>query len=120
MPSVRKTYKYKLVPTADQQRQMACTLGLCNWLYNTALEQRRIAWKFHRVRVTKGQQETELPFHQGRLSRVCRGPLPGVAGRPGASGQSLSSLLSAGAVRGESRFSSLPGSHPLSLLHLQA
>lgn len=61
MPSVRKTYKYKLNPTAEQQRQMARTLGLCNWLYNTALDQRRIAWKFHRVSVTKGQQEAELP-----------------------------------------------------------
>ncbi len=35
-------------------------LGLCRWLYNTALEQRIIAWQRVRVSVSRYQQEAEL------------------------------------------------------------
>jgi len=35
-------------------------LGLCRWLYNTALEQRIIAWQRVRVSVSRFQQEAEL------------------------------------------------------------
>jgi Helix-turn-helix domain len=41
---VRKTYKYKLMPTPQQERELGCVLGLCRRLYNTALEQRITAW----------------------------------------------------------------------------
>jgi putative transposase len=41
--TVRKTYKYKLRPTPTQERELGRVLGLCRWLYNTALEQRIIA-----------------------------------------------------------------------------
>jgi hypothetical protein len=39
--TVRKTFKYKLKPTAEQEREFARVLGLRHALYNTALEQRR-------------------------------------------------------------------------------
>ncbi len=61
MPEVRKSYKYKLDPTPSQVAMLARTKGLCNWLYNTALEQRIIAWKYHQKTVTKERQEKELP-----------------------------------------------------------
>jgi putative transposase len=60
MPTVSKTFKYKLAPTSEQERLMFRTVGLCNWLYNTALEQRITAWKYHRVTVTRFAQEAEL------------------------------------------------------------
>src|SRR5689334_9058606 len=58
--TVRKTYKYKLTPTADQERYLARVLGLCRYLYNTALEQRITAWQRVRVSISRFQQEAEL------------------------------------------------------------
>jgi putative transposase len=58
--TVRKTFKYKLAPTLTQERELARVLGLCRWLYNTALEQRIIAYQRRRVSVSRYQQEAEL------------------------------------------------------------
>ena len=58
--AVRKTYKYKLKPTPQQARELGRVLGLCRWLYNTALEQRIVAWQRARVSVSRFQQEAEL------------------------------------------------------------
>jgi putative transposase len=58
--TVRKTYKYKLNPTPVQKRELGRVLGLCRWLYNTALEQRITAWQRARVSVSRFQQEAEL------------------------------------------------------------
>src|SRR5690348_3886827 len=58
--AIRKTYKYKLKPTPEQERELGRVLGLCRWLYNTALEQRITAWQRARVSVSRFQQETEL------------------------------------------------------------
>src|SRR6516162_9238672 len=59
-PTVRKTYQYKLKPTPEQERELGRVLGLCRWLYNTALEQRIIAWKRRHISVSRYQQEAEL------------------------------------------------------------
>ena len=59
-PSVRKTYKYKLKPTPEQDRELGRVLGLCRALYNTGLEQRITAWQRGRVSVSRIQQEAEL------------------------------------------------------------
>ncbi len=61
MPTVSKTFKYKLAPTAEQEHVMWRTVGLCNWLYNTALAQRITAWKYHRVSLNYYAQAAELP-----------------------------------------------------------
>jgi putative transposase len=58
--TVRKTYKYKLHPTPQQERELARVLGLCRWLYNTALEHRITAYQRRRVAVSRFQQEAEL------------------------------------------------------------
>ena len=58
--TVRKTYKYKLTPTPQQERELGRVLGLCRWLYNTALEQRIIAWQRARVSLSRYGQEAEL------------------------------------------------------------
>src|SRR5262245_986634 len=59
-PTVRKTYKYKLIPTPTQERELGRVLGLCRWLYNTALEQRILAWQRARVSLSRYEQEAEL------------------------------------------------------------
>jgi putative transposase len=59
-PTVRTTYKYKLIPTPAHERELGRVLGLCRWLYNTALEQRITAWQRARVSVSRFSQEAEL------------------------------------------------------------
>src|SRR6185437_11997233 len=58
--TVRKTYKYKLKPTPQQERELGRVLGLCRWLYNTALEQRIVAYRRAGVTLSRYQQEAEL------------------------------------------------------------
>src|SRR5215471_5837499 len=58
--TVRKTYKYELRPTPAQKRELGRVLGLCRFLYNTALEQRIIAWQRAHVSVSRFQQEAEV------------------------------------------------------------
>jgi len=58
--SLRKSYKYKLKPTPEQERQCEDVVGRCRTLYNTALEQRITAWERRRVSVSRYQQEAEL------------------------------------------------------------
>jgi putative transposase len=57
---VRKTFKYKLMPTPTQERELRRVLGLCCWLYNTALEQRITAWQRCRIALSRYQQAAEL------------------------------------------------------------
>jgi putative transposase len=56
----RKTFKYKLQPTPEQEREMERVLVLCRQLYNVALEQRITAWQRCRVSVSRFEQEAEL------------------------------------------------------------
>src|SRR5215831_19326712 len=59
--TVRKTYKYKLKPTSEQERAMAFLLRRCCELYNAALQERRAAWQKCRVSVTEASQSAQLP-----------------------------------------------------------
>jgi len=58
--AVRKTYKYKLKPTPQQEQELGRVLDLCRWLYNTALEQRITAWQRCHVSLSQYQQAAEL------------------------------------------------------------
>ena len=58
--TVRKAYKYKLIPTTAQVRQLEETLWRCRTLYNVALEQRITLWKQRGVTLTRYEQEAEL------------------------------------------------------------
>src|SRR5258706_13479773 len=58
--SLRKSYKYKLKPTPEQERALELVLWRCRTLYNTALEQRITAWERCHVSVSRSQQEAEL------------------------------------------------------------
>ena len=59
--STRKTYKYKLKPTPEQERALAFVVRRCRELYNTALEERKTAWERGGVSVTYYQQKAQLP-----------------------------------------------------------
>src|SRR5215469_11981853 len=60
-PPVRKTFKYKLQPTAQQEGTMEFVLRRCRELYNAALEERREAWRMCRVSITAASQSAQLP-----------------------------------------------------------
>ena len=59
--TVRKTFKYKLKPTPEQERALAFVLRCCRELYNAALQERRDAWQKCGVSVTVAQQSAQLP-----------------------------------------------------------
>src|SRR5215469_13440035 len=60
-PTVRKTYKYKLQPTAEQEGAMAFVLRRCRELFNAGLQERRDAWQKCGVSVTAASQSAQLP-----------------------------------------------------------
>jgi len=59
--SIRKTFKYKLKPTPEQERALDRTLMLCRHVYNSAVGERREAWQKCGVSVNYYQQKAELP-----------------------------------------------------------
>jgi putative transposase len=59
--SARKSYKYKLTPTAGQERVLDETLWRCRDLYNAGFEQRIWAHRRRGVTVVHAHQEAELP-----------------------------------------------------------
>lgn len=65
--TVRKTYKYKLQPTTEQERTMEFVLRRCRELYNAGLQERRDAWQKSGVSVTAAGQSAQLPaIKEGR------------------------------------------------------
>jgi putative transposase len=58
--SLRKTYKYKLKPTPEQERAFERVEWLCCRLSNVALEQRLTLWKQCGVSRSRYEQEAEL------------------------------------------------------------
>src|SRR5215813_1081240 len=59
--TVRKTYKYKLNPTPEQEQAMAFAVRRCRELYNAALQERKEAWQKCGESVTEAQQSAQLP-----------------------------------------------------------
>ena len=57
----RKTLKYKLKPTTEQEWMLDHTLMLCRHVYNAAVGERRGAWQKGNVSVGYYQQKAELP-----------------------------------------------------------
>ena len=60
-PTVRKTFKYKLQPTAEQEGTLAFVLRRCRELYNAGLQERRDAWHMCGVSITAASQSAQLP-----------------------------------------------------------
>ncbi|MHB9145340.1 MAG: helix-turn-helix domain-containing protein, partial [Symbiobacteriia bacterium] len=59
--AMRKTYKFRLEPTAPQEQVLDHWLYLCRRLYNAMLEQRIIAWRQRRKSISRYDQMRELP-----------------------------------------------------------
>jgi putative transposase len=59
--TVRKTYKYKLQPTAEQEERLSFVLRRCRELYNAGLQERRDAWQRCGVSITAASQSAQLP-----------------------------------------------------------
>src|SRR6516225_2755591 len=59
--SVRKTFKYQLLPTPEQERTLATVLWRCRELYNAGLQERKAAWEQGGVCVTFAMQSAQLP-----------------------------------------------------------
>jgi putative transposase len=57
---MRRTYKYRLYPTNEQQRMFTQWLTTCRLLYNTALAERREAWTIEHRAVTYTVQANHL------------------------------------------------------------
>ena len=58
---MRKTFKYKLKPTLQQERAMAFVARRCRELYNAALHERKEAWQKCGVSVSEAMQSAQLP-----------------------------------------------------------
>jgi putative transposase len=59
--TLRKTFKYKLQPTAEQEQAMEFVLRRCRELYNAGLQERRDAWQKCGVSITAASQSAQLP-----------------------------------------------------------
>jgi len=56
-----QTFKYRLYPTKEQAQKLQSTLDTCCSLYNSALEERREAYRLQRVSLSYAHQANELP-----------------------------------------------------------
>jgi putative transposase len=59
--SVRKTYKYRLSPTPEQEQALDTVLWRCRTLYNVDLDERKTAWERCGVSLNYYHQANELP-----------------------------------------------------------
>lgn len=55
------SYKFRIYPSKSQTRKLETTLDICRELYNSALQERRDAWKLNRINITNQDQEKQLP-----------------------------------------------------------
>jgi putative transposase len=58
--TVRKTFKYRLIPTPTQEQVLDAVAWRCRALYNVALEQRIFLYRQRGVTYTRYEQEAEL------------------------------------------------------------
>ena len=59
--TIRKTFKYRLTPTPDQEQALETVLWRCRELYNAGLEERKAAWQKCGVSVNFAMQSAQLP-----------------------------------------------------------
>jgi transposase len=91
--SVRKTFKYKLIPTPEQERAMATVVWRCRELYNAGLQERKAAWEKRGVCVTFAMQSAQLPAIKQVRPEYNDLKRPGLARRAASPGQSVCRLL---------------------------
>lgn len=57
----KRTFRYRLYPTASQETMLQHTLDECRWLYNHLLEQRKTAWEERQESLTLYDQIKTFP-----------------------------------------------------------
>jgi putative transposase len=115
---VRKTHKYRLKPTLEQERALERVLWRRRMLYNTALDERKTAWERCRISVNYYQQKAELPDLKADFpayTEVHSQVLQDVLLRLDRAFQAFFRRLQAGEQPGYPRFH---GPEPLPQLHL--
>lgn len=58
---MKKTYKFRLQPSRNQEVVLFTWLTRCRRLYNACLEQRRIAYRSHGISLSRYDQQKQLP-----------------------------------------------------------
>jgi putative transposase len=58
---MKRTYKFRIYPTRETEKQTNIVLELCRQIYNLCLEQRRDTWKNLQKSVTRFDQIYQLP-----------------------------------------------------------
>ncbi len=58
---MRLTYKYRLSPTKQQRASLQNSLDACRWVYNKALETRKVAWEERQEGVSRYDTVKMLP-----------------------------------------------------------
>src|SRR5258707_14161456 len=59
--TIRKTFKYRLTPTPDQEQALETVLWRCRELYNAGIEERKAAWQKCGVSMNFAMQSAQLP-----------------------------------------------------------
>ncbi len=59
---VRKSFRFRLLPTKKQARALQGQLDECRWLYNELLEQRKLAFEELDISLSKYQQNMLIPL----------------------------------------------------------
>ena len=59
---VKKSFQFRLRPTKKQAKALQAKLDECRWLYNTLLEQRKLAYEELDISLSKYQQNMFLPL----------------------------------------------------------
>lgn len=79
---MRKSFKFRFYPNAQQRQLLTSILYDCQQLYNAALEQRRDAWKLHKRSLSCYDQIKQLPElckefpeYKAIYSQILREPL---------------------------------------------
>jgi putative transposase len=105
--SMRKTFKYRLYPTKQQQRLLEQQFEECRWLYNHLLAERREAWEARQASRRLYDQQATLPVlkaERSALASVHSQVLQNVAVRIDLAFQAFSRRVKAGETPGYPRF----------------
>lgn len=75
MSVLYKAYKYRIYPTAEQQKQIETNMSICRYVYNVGLEIKKTAWKSAGIYISAfnlQKQYTEAKKEFPWLGNACR------------------------------------------------
>jgi putative transposase len=104
---MRRTFRYRLYPTKQQQRHLEKQLEECRWLYNHLLAARRDAWQGRQESLRLYDQQATLPalkVERPALARVNAQVLQNVAVRIDLAFQAFFRRVRTGETPGYPRF----------------